>query len=490
MAATRIRAAIYTRISLDRRADDPTYGRSGVKRQEQDCRKLCTARGWSVVDVYEDNDTSAYSGKRRTAYERMLADIAAGKVNAVVVWHLDRLHRRPIELEQFMDLADQHRVRLATVTGDIDLGTDSGRLHARIMGAVARAESERKSARVTRANAQRAEQGRRGNNTRAFGHDGARIVPAEARIIRECAKRILAGESLNAVTIDLAERGVTTLTGRPFDAQRIKRLLVSARISGRREYIPIADYRGRGKARPMIGAIVADATDRKKIIEPADSDRLRAMLTDPARRVNNRGGVATGRPPTTLLSGILRCTRCNGWPLYSRPKRGEPSYQCVKLPGRGGCGGTTVLGWRADEQIIDEVIDRLAAVGVTTLLATDDDNDPELLDRIRDGEARQAELATAYADGEISYQEWRTASKRLDARLADDRAQLARTDTTRALDPLAGCSTAADLAARWDTLTMPQQRAILQAVLLGVDVHPGGRGGHWNPDRLKPQWRD
>ncbi|WP_251991419.1 hypothetical protein, partial [Mycobacterium tuberculosis] len=32
---------------------------------------------------------------------QMLADITAGKIAAVVAWDLDRLHRRPIELEAF-----------------------------------------------------------------------------------------------------------------------------------------------------------------------------------------------------------------------------------------------------------------------------------------------------------------------------------------------------------------------------------------------------
>lgn len=211
MATPKIRAAIYTRISQDRYADDPARAGAGVTRQRQDCEKLCKARGWPVVEVYTDNDTSAYDGRRRPAYEALLADIEAGRVNAVVVWHLDRLHRRPIELEGFMVLCERRGVTLATVTGDIDLGTDTGRLHARIMGAVARSESERKSVRGARAARQRAEQGRRNGHTRAFGHDGNRVVPAEAKVIRQAARRILAGESLAAVTRDLNDRGVVTI---------------------------------------------------------------------------------------------------------------------------------------------------------------------------------------------------------------------------------------------------------------------------------------
>jgi len=118
---------------------------------------------------YVDNDTSAYSGRTRPNYERMLADIEAGKLGAVVVWDLDRLHRRPVELEHFIDLADRHRLSLATVSGDTDLGTDSGRLFARVKGAVARSEGERKSARQKAQALQAAELGQPHGGPRPFG---------------------------------------------------------------------------------------------------------------------------------------------------------------------------------------------------------------------------------------------------------------------------------------------------------------------------------
>ena len=133
------RAAVYLRQSKDRNGDE-----LAITRQRADCLKLCREKGWEPTE-YPDNDVSASSGKRRPHYERMLTDIEAGKLDAVVVWDLDRLHRRPIELEEFIDLADRHKLALATVTGECDLGTHNGRLYARIKGAVARAEMDQKS---------------------------------------------------------------------------------------------------------------------------------------------------------------------------------------------------------------------------------------------------------------------------------------------------------------------------------------------------------
>ncbi|HEY5434491.1 MAG TPA: recombinase family protein, partial [Candidatus Limnocylindrales bacterium] len=116
-------AAIYARIS-----SDPTGDQLGVHRQVEDCRAYADRRGWAVRDLYVDDDRSAYSGKARPEYRRMLADIAAGAVDGVVVWHLDRLHRQPRELEAFLDTCDKARLTaLACVTGEVNLGTDDGR---------------------------------------------------------------------------------------------------------------------------------------------------------------------------------------------------------------------------------------------------------------------------------------------------------------------------------------------------------------------------
>ena len=135
-----MQAAIYLRIS-----SDPSGQQLGVTRQREDCAKLCADKGWTPVE-YVDNDTSASNGKRRPAYETMLADIRDGRIGAVVAWDLDRLHRRPIELESFMALADEKHLALATVSGDVDLSTAQGRLVARLKGSVAAHEIEHKKA--------------------------------------------------------------------------------------------------------------------------------------------------------------------------------------------------------------------------------------------------------------------------------------------------------------------------------------------------------
>ncbi len=118
---------MYARISSDREGDNLAIGR-----QLADCEQLAARRGWKVVERYVDSDISAYGGKRRPEYLRMLEEIEAGAVEAVVVYHADRLHRHPRELEDFIDLCQ----RTGDEAGDGERRCRS--LHAR--GSVDRAD--------------------------------------------------------------------------------------------------------------------------------------------------------------------------------------------------------------------------------------------------------------------------------------------------------------------------------------------------------------
>jgi DNA invertase Pin-like site-specific DNA recombinase len=72
--------AVYIRVSTDRQTAD---------NQLAEVRQLALARGYEPV-VYEEVESAA---KARPVLDRMLADVRAGRVHAVGVWALDRLHR-------------------------------------------------------------------------------------------------------------------------------------------------------------------------------------------------------------------------------------------------------------------------------------------------------------------------------------------------------------------------------------------------------------
>src|SRR5690606_7724279 len=91
-------AHLYLRLSQDR-----TGQSLGIDRQRELCTALCERLGWAVEGEYVDRDVSAWSGKRRAAYERLLADLRARKVSAVVAYAPDRLYRRIKELDRLID---------------------------------------------------------------------------------------------------------------------------------------------------------------------------------------------------------------------------------------------------------------------------------------------------------------------------------------------------------------------------------------------------
>ena len=123
-----VRAAIYLRISLDREMDG-----LAIDRQREDCEKLAQFRGWEIVETYVDQSISASDKtKKRPAYLRMVADYEAGLLDAIVCYDLDRLTRQPRELEDWIDRAESRGLLLVTANGDADLGTDGGRMYARI----------------------------------------------------------------------------------------------------------------------------------------------------------------------------------------------------------------------------------------------------------------------------------------------------------------------------------------------------------------------
>src|SRR5205823_7976570 len=108
--------------------------------------------GWRVEEVYTDNDLSAYSGRRRPAYEQLWEDVRSGRIDAVIAYHSKRLYRRLTNLEDLITLAETVHVPIKTVaSGDIDLSTAAGRAYARILAALGQMEAEESGERISRA---------------------------------------------------------------------------------------------------------------------------------------------------------------------------------------------------------------------------------------------------------------------------------------------------------------------------------------------------
>jgi site-specific DNA recombinase len=473
------RSAIYCRISDDREATG-----LGVARQEADCRERADRLGWTVAGLYVDNDLSAYSGKHRPEYRRMIDDLRAGVIDAVIAWHTDRLHRSPRELEEFIDICEGAGVAVETVkAGPVDLSTPAGRAVARTLGAWARYESEHKAERNRRKALELAQAGKiGGGGPRPFGYERDRMTvrESEAEMIREWVRRVLAGEPVRSLARDLNSRGIRSSTDKEWSAQTLKRMLVSGRISGQRDHHPKSPS---GKTRPLVGEIVADAV-WPAIISKEETARLRALLMDPGRRLT------PATPRRCLLTGILRCARC-GSAMCGRPRDdGRMRYVCNRMPGNNHCGKIYVLTASADEHVAKMVKVALNSPEFEDVVQATgrDDGVDSVLQQMTADQSKLEELAEDYATDRITRKEWLRARELLEGRLEGARNGLSTTSRIAALDGLSGDSVTFDEV--WERLTLPRRRAVISALLDRIVVHPARKGHNiFDPQRLEPIWR-
>ena len=401
----------------------------------------------------------------------MCEALRAGSLDGVVVYNLDRLHRRSRELETFIELCQNLRVtHVSSVEGDIDLTTAEGQFHARILGAVAQKESDDKSRRIRRKHEELAMRGKvSGGGSRPYGYEADKVTvrPAEAAIVKECARRCLAGESLRSITIDLNRRNVPTATGAQWQQQSLRRILVSARISGQREHN---------------GSIVSTA-EWPAIISPEETTQIRALLSDPARRTNKS-------VRKYLLAGVLTCAQC-GEKLVARPRAGgKRRYACARGPGFSGCGKTYINAEEVELFVAYAALRRIDAPEVAS--AVDGrPSDPDLqrhYEQLEADEAQLRELADMWGNKELSMSEWRAAKQPIEQRMTVARKKLANASHSSALDPYRGKGE--QLRSDWESLDLSQQHAIVSAIVDHVEVGPGRRGyNRFDESRLTAFWR-
>ncbi|MFL6047912.1 MAG: recombinase family protein [Propionibacteriaceae bacterium] len=456
-----MKAAVYLRQSKDHNDD-----RLAVARQREDCLKICRARGWEPAE-YEDNDRSAHSGKRRPRYQEMLADIEAGELDAVVTWDLDRLHRVPIELGHFMELADRHRLELATVTGDVDLSTDNGRLYARLKGAVAADESNRKSARQKRAGLQRAELGKPKAGPRPFGYepDMITIRESEARALRAAYASLLAGGSLLGISRDLDAAGFRASSGKPFHHARVHKMLRNPRYAGLR------GYSTRGRDKKLHTEIIGPA-QWEGIVDEETWRAVDALLADPSRRSNH-----VGPARKWLLGNLALCGRCDDGTtmrINYREARGKQTksvavYKCRERPHL-----SRVAEW-CDWRVTERVIARVSRNDARDLLIDDKREDLAAL-RVEKHtlQLRLDQLAEDYADGTITRAQLKAGSERLRARLSDLEKRMVHVDRAPLLADLV---TAEDVRTAWNGIGLDRQRAVVDLLYtITLMPRPAGNG--------------
>ena len=247
------RAAIYCRISDDRE------GRGlGVARQEGECGDLADKLGWQVSEVFIDNDLSASRARHRPGYKSMLAAIERGEADGLVVWHNDRLHRQQPRAGRLHrpDRQNWRPYRYGHSRGLRPRHGERG-MTARILGAVARQESEHKAERQRAKHAELAAQGAPSGGTRPFGltevkrgADGRpyrEVVPDEADAIRQATRTWSGTCRLQGHLPPVGSPGLRGTRGHRFSPPVIAKLMTAEWVVGPAVVAPpVASHPGRG----------------------------------------------------------------------------------------------------------------------------------------------------------------------------------------------------------------------------------------------------
>lgn len=188
--------------------------------------------------VYEEDPASASKrDDRREKYKLLVKDYQAGRFNALICWDLDRLTRQPRQLEDWIEAAEERGLRLITANGEADLGTDGGRLYARIKAAVSRGEMERKSERQKAANKQRAAAGGHYGRVMPYGYVRDKTVgltkdPEVSDALGEGFSMALAGQSIRSISDYWTAKGLKPRRVEKWNTASVHRILTAPVYAG------------------------------------------------------------------------------------------------------------------------------------------------------------------------------------------------------------------------------------------------------------------
>lgn len=471
---TLIPAASYARIS------EKVSTRDKVADQHVQNEQHAATRGYRIVARYTDDGISALGHKERPDFERMLADAETGAPWRVIVATEEECLARNVEEKLELHAACE----VAGVVWDtardgyVDPATDSGEFMSTVRAAMGRIESKRKARRQLAASDARAADGlptaRPGYGYRREDRHDV-IVEAEAVVIREAARRVLAGDSLRGIATDFNARGIPSPAGAPWQGITLRQLIRRPSLAGLRTH--------RGK---VVGTFNPEL--HPAILDEDTHARLEALLTDP-----NRAQGTGGRTPVHLLSGLAVCGRCGdtlggrmkripGW----TPKPGQKSKPVKAAYACGTCHKVRRIQEPVDEFVTEVILRRLEQPDAAQLFSQGDTGAAQKArDAIEAIDARLATAADQFADGVLTGDQLRRITERLRA----DRTAHERT-VAESMPARVPVDVAGPLARQtWAGLHIDNRRAIIDALAVVV-IEPQGSGRAFDPDLVRIVWRN
>jgi site-specific DNA recombinase len=401
--------------------------RGSIPTQLADCRELAEREGWEVVDVFQDEAASAYSGNRGPglAAARELAERLAPSV--LVVQHSDRLARgdgrTADHLADLYSWAVKADVTIRTVEDDLFADPRMGRVMAALMGMRNTEDSRRKSEQVAAGMKRRAERGLF-SGPRPFGYvyakDGNGIKPerSEAAIVRRIFKEYAdAGKSLSEIARRLhADRVPTQRQGSKWRQSTIGGILSNS------VYVGKVTFRGE-----LVDGV------HKSIIKQELWDRAAKRLA--SRQSRGRGRLPKGNH--LFRGGMLRCGEC-GEAMVPRTRPDWSYYYCnghSKL-GPDFCSMEKAIRRQDIDEAVLDYFERVALDVEATKRHVAEASDRKLAEvrGLRESAERRALAAEDrlnrvrrdYQDGKLEAEDWTEQRKQLEQELGSANAEADR----------------------------------------------------------------
>src|SRR5271166_3487386 len=381
---TRLRCAIYTRKSSEEGLEQKF---NSLDAQREACEAFIRSQrheGWIVLSELYDDPGFSGGTMERPALRRLLADVAASKIDAVVVYKVDRLTRSLSDFAKIVEIFDANAVSFVSVTQAFNTTTSMGRLTLNVLLSFAQFEREVTGERIRDKIAASKKKGLWVGGVVPLGYEVRDrkliVVEEEAATVRLIFSRYLDLGSLSALQGDLRERGIITRM----------RTLSSGRIIGGRGLTngPLA-YMLRN--RMYVGEInhrdKSYPGEHAPIIDPRLFEAVQTKLTE-----NRQGRRLRRQSSNALLMGKLFDDRGNPMtPTYAIKKGVRYRYYVSSVLNQG----------RKDEagslpRVAAEAVERLIldAIGAQPPMKQSDlRQDPpstELLRPERDADAPEA----------------------------------------------------------------------------------------------------
>jgi len=139
---TTIRCAIYTRKSTEEGLEQEFNSLDAQREAGELFIKSQQHEGWTLNPDRHDDGGFTGGNMERPALKRLMADIEAGKVDAVVVYKVDRLSRSLLDFARMMQVFDTANVSFVSVTQQFNTATSMGRLVLNVLLSFAQFERE------------------------------------------------------------------------------------------------------------------------------------------------------------------------------------------------------------------------------------------------------------------------------------------------------------------------------------------------------------